>query len=157
VRGGWAIAKLRAPSGTQWVLLRRRGDWRVVDQVSDHASRLWCGLAPAGVVRALAGSCANYQAQWDLAILGPTARRPATRAERRAVAPADCASPTVYVSRLDPDYAELDNCAASGGAFLVHREAHGWREVGLEVDGFVCSTAPAGVIRSLHGRCLLAG
>jgi hypothetical protein len=47
----------------------------------------------------------SYRAQWDLEILGATARRLATPAERHAIAPTDCASPTVYVSRLDPDYA----------------------------------------------------
>jgi hypothetical protein len=141
------------------VLLHDRDGWRVVSQTADHGARLYCGAAPRGVVRGLVGACTRLDESWDLTIVGPTDRRAPTPAERRAILKPvpHCTRPRVVVSRLDPTYAELDNCAASGGAFLFHRTAKGWREAGLEVDGFACREAPPGVIRSVHGRCLLAG
>ena len=144
VDGRWAAAKVTAPTGVQWVLLH---DGQVVDWVAGRAMRFYCKVAPPRVIPELVGGCQVYgHYRDDVAIVGPTDRR---RVRGRFP---NCAAPTIYISRLDPSYAEVDDCTASGGAFLLH---HG-RVVGLEIDGFGCASAPPGIIRSLHGRCLLA-
>ncbi len=141
--GAWSAAKVTAPTGTQWLLLR---DGKVVDWVVGRAMRFYCKVAPPRVIAELVGGCQIYgHYRDDVEIVGPTDRRQVSGRFR------GCAAPRIFVSRLDPTYAEVDNCAQSGGAYLLHRG----RTIGLEVDGFGCSAAPPGVIRSLHGRCLL--
>jgi hypothetical protein len=141
--GDWAAAKLTAPSETQWLLLHRD---RVVTWVAPYASTFYCGDAPAGVIRRLVGWCQKaFRHQDDVAILGPTARRRVRGTFR------GCAHPIVYASRLDPSWKEVDGCASSGGSYFLH----GGKIVQLEVDGPGCDWAPPGIIRSLHGRCLL--
>jgi hypothetical protein len=142
--GDWAAAKVTAPGATQWVLLHRD---RLVTWVADHASRFYCNDAPPGVVHALVGACQTYvHFQDDVAIRGPTDRHRVSRRFGR------CAAPIVYASRLDPSYTEVENCAASGGTYFLHRG----KVIELEIDGPGCDWAPPGIIRSLHGRCLLS-
>jgi hypothetical protein len=131
--GDWA-AKMTAATEVQWAFVHRS---RVVSD---------CQLVPAAVVRQLVGSCRRVPPDWSIVVGGPTERR-------RVHKPfPHCAAPVVYASRLDPSWTQVQNCAASGGTFFLHRG----RIVKWEIDGPGCVWAPPGVIRSLHGRCLPA-
>jgi hypothetical protein len=143
VDGDWAAAKITAPTGTQWVLVHRG---KVVTWVVGKATRFYCHTAPPRVIPQLVGGCQIYgRYQDDVEIVGPTARR---RVQGRF---RGCRAPLIFASRVDPSYEEVDNCAVSGGSYFLH---HG-RIVQEEIDGPGCDWAPPGVIRSLHGRCLL--
>jgi hypothetical protein len=141
--GDWSAAKITAPTGTQWVLLHRR---RVVTWVTQHAVEFYCRDAPPGVIVRLVGGCQlTGRYAEDVVILGRTDRRRVAGSFR------GCLHPIVYASRLDPSWTEVDNCATSGGDYFLH---HG-KLVQLEIDGPGCNWGPPGIIRSLHGRCLL--
>jgi hypothetical protein len=132
--GRWSAAKITAPTGHQWAFVHGR------QVLAD------CQGVPAAVVRRLVGSCDRVPPDWSLAISGPTERRRVHERFRH------CAAPVVYASLLDASWTEVENCAASGGTYFLHLG----KVVGLEVDGPGCAWAPAGIIRSLHRRCLLA-
>jgi hypothetical protein len=142
--GAWTVARIRSPTVVQWVLLRRR---RIVDAVPVTVRRFFCRAAPPHVLDRLGGCRTSGRSSWDFPIAGPLDRRPATATERRRI-PRRCTR--VFVSRLDPAYAQAEGCYLSGATALYH---HG-REVDIEIDGFPCRDAPPGIIRSLHGRCL---
>jgi hypothetical protein len=143
VDGDWAAAKVTAPTGAQWVLVHRG---RVLTWVARTAVQFYCHDAPPGVIRRLVGGCETYgRHQDDVVIIGPTDRR------RVSGHFPHCTAPVIYASRLDPSWTQVENCTASGGTFFLH---HG-KVVQLEIDGPGCAGAPPGIIRSLHGRCLL--
>lgn len=143
--GAWTAAKITAPHEHQWVFLNGR---RLV--ASD------CEGVPPAVVHRLVGSCHRVPPLWAIEVVGPTYRRRPTAAERRGIL-AHCgrSSVEVWVSRLDPRYATTFSCYGSGAVSLYHRGPNGWRETSLEIDGFSCTEAPPGIIRSVHGRCIL--
>jgi hypothetical protein len=131
--GQWAAAKITAPTGHQWAFVHRG---RVVADCQD---------VPGAVVRALVGSCGRVPPDWSITVGGPTDRRRVTRRFSH------CAAPIVWASRLDASWTEVDNCAVSGGSYFLHRG----KIVEEEIDGPGCDWAPPGIIRTLHGRCLL--
>lgn len=145
------------------VLIRRSGD-RAVASLSAP------GAIPEHVVlRRSAG-------KWGIAsttggvINGHTASRPAAATDRAAIWAIErrrifgghdsCVRHVVVtVSTVDPRYATItyqsasrtSACGPNGQILYVHRSS-GWRILD-EGDGFLCNSAPAGVVRSLFGAC----
>ncbi len=106
-------------------------------------------------------------------LVGPREARPPTAAERAAIV-ADarrrfrrtrsCITYQIVVSRLDRRYALVDyvfphplsrRCLLFNGNSLYRRGPHGWHEFSGASSGYPCALAPAGVIRSLDGGCML--
>ena len=108
-------------------------------------------------------------------VVGPRAARPASAADRTAIAadaqrrlrePERCAAYQIVVSRLDPRYAYVTyeflesepggpQCRAFNGTSLYRRGRQVWRELSEASSGYPCTFAPPGVIRSLVGSCAL--
>jgi len=106
-------------------------------------------------------------------VTGPVATRPATAAEAVAASAGalasfpgegDCLRFQVAVSKVDPTWASAVirfvgpnriRCATTGTPVL-HRGANGWRMVAVQNGVMACTAAPAGVVRSLFGKCRIA-
>jgi hypothetical protein len=104
-------------------------------------------------------------------ISGPTADRPPTAAERAAIVAGglrefpgegNCLRFIISVSKVDPAYASVNlrfvgpkrtECATSGVLLFGRNPAGKWRMLEIGTNPFVCHHAPAGVLRSLFGRC----
>jgi hypothetical protein len=105
------------------------------------------------------------------AVFGPTAARPPTPVERAAIVAAglrafpgegNCLRFVIAVSKVDPAYASVNlrfvgpkriECATAG-VLLFGADAGGtWRMLEIGTNPFTCHHAPAGVLRSLFGRC----
>ncbi len=157
----------------QDVLLRRGAQgWRVRDAA--FAGELPCGDRRV-LLHALFGRCGFAGQAYSGLIEGPRRRRRPTERERAAIVAdqlrtdpqlrAPCIRIGVVVSNLDPRWAEVSftfdlhldpQCPAFNGDSLLHLVQGRWRTAAESSEGFYCTTAPAGVIRSLDGSCWLA-
>ena len=107
------------------------------------------------------------------AILGATSTRKPTVQEQGQISAAgfgeldverDCVRFRIDVSRVDARYAAASlefygprkgHCEATG-PLLFRRVGFGpWRSLGVGSESFPCTSAPAGVIRSLFGVCFI--
>ncbi len=173
--GTFALAHVTLPSGqklwrSQWALLESNADGWVVRAVAlQRAHDLAC-RAPADVMRRLAGGCAKLPTDPSGAIVGPTASRPASRAELAMIARVarhflrghdSCITYAARIATLDPHYARVayefhkpyGNCQRFDGVDIYERTQDGWRRIGGASDPFTCNFAPPGIIRSLFGMC----
>jgi hypothetical protein len=107
------------------------------------------------------------------AILGPKSTLKPTAQERAQVSAAgfgelkgdsDCVRFTISVSRVDARYATASlelfgprkaQCEASSALLFTRAGSGVWRYLGAGSAPFPCTSAPAGVIRSLFGVCLI--
>jgi hypothetical protein len=107
------------------------------------------------------------------AILGPTSNRQPTPQEQAQIAAAgfrelrgerDCVRFTIAVSEVDARYAAARlgffgprkaQCEANGTLLFTRAASSSWRYLGAGNAPFPCTSAPAGVIRSLLGECLI--
>ena len=178
--GAWAGAVLHVRTAgrtlaRQFALLRRRdGVWRVT-VTSSPPGGLPCEAAPRAVVRRLFGFCIPRITPISM-IVGPVRSRGATTAERAAVVRAArrrvfgghdrCVRYGVDVSRVDARFARvryrfvppLRGCLVGNGDSLFRRTPSGrWLHVADASDPFECDLAPAGVVRSLLGTCVILG
>ena len=160
--------------GQEVVLLRRGRRWRVV-AASEVDEGLSCKLAAKGVVRRVVGSC--FDDVSPLAhVVAPRASRAATPQERHEVVAAAraavlhgkdrCVRYSIRVSRVDDRFALVSyrfvrpyrDCLVGNGVSLFERRGNGrWVHLTDASAGFLCDTAPAGVVTSLEGACELEG
>jgi hypothetical protein len=170
-----AVVVVRRPQGSnlrQIVLLERdQQRWRVV-AASAKAAWIQCKLAPDGVARELFGACdrSGLPLSSEFEIRGSRYSKEATPAERTAIIATlrkglgleghdRLIKYELRISRLDGRFAlaQYGGLAPFNGDTLLRYGGGKWRILAEASSGYECRYAPAGVVRSLEGFCLIEG